>query len=137
MGSAGERGGAHATATAGGTLHVVYDRECPVCRAAVAVARATDVRGVLVSHDGTRPDAVAAALPALRGADLDAAIHVVAEDGRVFRGFFAIRRLARSSPWLWPLLPILHLPGAGRLGPRLYAWVARNRRRIRGPRDLP
>jgi predicted DCC family thiol-disulfide oxidoreductase YuxK len=66
----------------------------------------------------------------LAGADLDNAMFVVAEDGSTYRGFFAVRRMLRVSPLTWLLLPIFYLPLSGRLGPRLYAWVARNRYRL-------
>ncbi len=54
----------------------------------------------------------------------------VAPDGRVTRGFFAFRRIAREVPLMWPLLPLLYFPGSGLIGPPAYAWVARNRRRF-------
>ena len=31
---------------------------------------------------------------------------------------------------MWPLIPLFYLPGSGVIGPRVYAWVARNRRRF-------
>jgi predicted DCC family thiol-disulfide oxidoreductase YuxK len=31
---------------------------------------------------------------------------------------------------MWPLLALLYFPGSRRLGPRVYAWVARNRHRL-------
>jgi len=86
------------------------------------------VRGVLALHDATDRARVHSRFPALRAADLDAAMFVLEEGGRVFRGFFGFRRLAWSLPPAWPLLPLLYAPGARTLGPRVYAWVARNRR---------
>jgi hypothetical protein len=48
----------------------------------------------------------------------------------VTRGFFAFRRILWESPLMWPLIPLFYFPGAGIVGPRVYAWVARNRRRF-------
>jgi hypothetical protein len=31
---------------------------------------------------------------------------------------------------MWPLIPLFYFPGTGIVGPRVYAWVARNRRRF-------
>ena len=111
-------------------LHVVYDGQCGFCRRLLRAAVALDVRHRLQLHDATHRAAVAARFPVLAGADVDNAMFVVAEDGSTYRGFFAVRRILRVSPLTWLLLPIFHLPLSGRLGPRLYAWVARNRHRL-------
>lgn len=116
-------------------LHVVYDGGCRFCSAVARTLRRLDRRGVLELHDATQREAVLARLPVLRGADLDAALFVVEEGGAVFRGFFAVRRLAWSLPPAWPLLGLLYAPGAGRLGPKVYAWVARNRHCLGCRRD--
>jgi hypothetical protein len=41
-----------------------------------------------------------------------------------------VRRIAWEAPALWLLLPLLYVPGAGIVGPRLYGWIARNRHRL-------
>lgn len=113
------------------SVHVViYDGECLFCRRCVRLLRALDRRGALALVDGNDAAAVGAAAPALQAAALPDALHVVAPDGTVSSGFLACRRLAHVLPLLWPLLPLLHAPGAGLAGPRLYALVARNRRRL-------
>jgi predicted DCC family thiol-disulfide oxidoreductase YuxK len=108
-------------------LHVVYDGRCGFCSGTIALLRALDARQVLRMHDASRRAAVESMFPQLREADLDAAVHVVEEGGAVYRGFFAARRLAWSSPFTWPLLPVLYLPGAARVGPRVYEWIAGHR----------
>ena len=110
-------------------LDVIYDARCPLCRRTVALLRRLDWRRRLRFHDANDRDRVQAAFPPLAGADLDAAIHVVT-DGRVGRGFHAARAIAWRLPPAWPIAPLLHLPGMNRLGPRLYAWIARNRHRL-------
>jgi predicted DCC family thiol-disulfide oxidoreductase YuxK len=119
----------------GRRLHLVYDGGCRFCSAVARIIRRLDLRGVVELHDGTRRQAVLARLPVLRGADLDAALFAVEEGGAVFRGFFAVRRLASALPPAWPLLLLLYAPGASSLGPRIYAWVARNRRCLGCRRD--
>jgi hypothetical protein len=56
------------------------------------------------------------------------AMFAVTGEGRVYRGFFAFRRMLWASPWLAPLLLLFYAPGASLLGPRIYAWIARRRR---------
>lgn len=57
-------------------------------------------------------------------------MHVILPDGSVERGFTGWRRLLRELPPLWPLVPILHLPGADRVGRFVYRLSARRRSRI-------
>lgn len=111
-------------------VHVIYDGQCDFCIRALRVARALDVFGLLHFHDAHERPAIDAAFPALAGIDLDEAMYAVTADGAVDRGFFAFRRLAWLSPLTWPLLPLFYLPGSGLVGPRIYAWIARNRHRF-------
>jgi hypothetical protein len=54
-------------------------------------------------------------------------MYVLDFHGSTYRGFFGFRRLMWSSPLTWLFLPLFYFPGAGRVGPRVYAWIARNR----------
>src|SRR5205823_7866931 len=55
-------------------------------------------------------------------------MHLLAPDGyRLYHGFAAFRWMAWRLPLLWPLAPLLYLPGVPSLGQRAYLWVARNR----------
>ncbi|HEY1629001.1 MAG TPA: DUF393 domain-containing protein [Tepidisphaeraceae bacterium] len=55
-------------------------------------------------------------------------MHVVVEDGEIFRGFDAYRSLAWILPLFWIVLPLLYLPPVRWLGWRIYRRVADNRR---------
>ena len=112
------------------TVAVVYDGLCLLCIRSIRVLRAADVRKRLMFHDANDRESVFATFPMLRDADLDDAMYAVDERGRVYRGFFAFRRLAWATPFGWLLLPVLYLPGAGRVGQRAYEYVARNRTRV-------
>jgi predicted DCC family thiol-disulfide oxidoreductase YuxK len=102
------------------THAVIYDGQCLFCLRCVRLLRALDRRGALRFEDATE------------GGTREplAALRVVAPDGTALSGFFACRRIARVLPALWPLLPLLHAPGAGLAGPPLYDLVARNRSRL-------
>ena len=102
----------------------LYDGNCPLCRGAVKLMRRADWLG--------RVEWVAAqsleALPAgVTRQDLDAAMYLRDEDGRLHGGFYAVRRLSLLLPPLLPIAPLLRLPGARFLGVKLYAFIARNR----------
>jgi predicted DCC family thiol-disulfide oxidoreductase YuxK len=111
-------------------LHVIYDGQCGFCIRALNVCRALDVRDALRFHDANRRQEVLAAFPELRQADFDHAMFAVDPDRRVTRGFFAFRRILWESPLMWLLVPLLYFPGTRWAGPKVYAWVARNRRRF-------
>ena len=66
----------------------------------------------------------------LAAADFDNAMFVVTPSGEVHRGYFAFKRLLRGMPLAWPLLPFFYIPGSSFIGPRLYGWVARNRKKF-------
>jgi predicted DCC family thiol-disulfide oxidoreductase YuxK len=108
---------------------VLYDPQCPFCRACAGWLHRLDWRnrlelsgivGAHQLHDGRR----------LPRHVLEQQLHVVAPDGRVFTGFFACRRLALATPALWPLVPLLYVPGMAILGTRMYDAVARHRDRL-------
>lgn len=111
-------------------VEVVFDGLCLLCLRTVRVLRVLDPGRRLAFHDANERDRVLERFPGLRGADLDDAMWTVDAAGRAHRGYFAFRRIARALPLLWPLVPLLHLPGMSALGERVYDAVARNRSRI-------
>jgi hypothetical protein len=55
-------------------------------------------------------------------------MHLVTPDGScLYHGFGAVRWLAWRLPLLWPVAPLLYIPGVPALGQKLYLWVARHR----------
>jgi predicted DCC family thiol-disulfide oxidoreductase YuxK len=111
-------------------IDIVYDGQCGFCASALDRVRRLARRSVFRFHDANDGVAVLARFPVLAGADTDLAMFAVTERGEVFRGFFAFRRMLWASPWLVPFLVLFYAPGAGILGPRIYAWIARRRRRL-------
>jgi predicted DCC family thiol-disulfide oxidoreductase YuxK len=103
---------------------VLYDGRCELCRRSVRLLTRLDWRHRLTFADARDPANVP---PGLVPNRLMAEMHVVAPDGHVTHGFRAFRRLAWDLPPLWPLIPLLYLPGVPTIGQRLYLWVARNR----------
>ncbi len=108
----------------------LYDGSCGLCRATASVLRRLDVAGRLefldVLADWPR---VQAAFPALVQEDCVRTMHVVTAGGRVERGFDAYRAISWSLPLLWPIAPLLYVPGVPSLGRKVYAAVAARRHR--------
>ncbi len=112
----GKKAGARAT--------VLYDGNCPLCRAAVKWMSRADWLGRVQWAPWQEMEA----LPdGLTPRDLDAAMYLQDEEGRLHGGFFAVRRLSLLLPPLMPVAPLLWLPGARFLGVRVYGFIARNR----------
>ncbi len=111
-------------------LDVIYDGHCGFCVRSLKVRLALDVRGALRFHDAKARQQVDSMFPKLAPADFENAMFAVAPDRNVTRGFFAFRRILWESPLMWPLIPLFYFPGSRAIGPKVYAWVARNRRRF-------
>jgi predicted DCC family thiol-disulfide oxidoreductase YuxK len=107
---------------------VLFDGGCSMCRRTVAVLSYLDCFRQLEFHD------VAAAWP---GADRRFVtltrvqclneFHVVPAGAAPLTGFDAYRAMAWKLPLLWPLLPLVYLPGARRVGRFVYATVSARR----------
>lgn len=108
-------------------LAVYYDGLCPLCIRSVGVLSRLDLWGHLRFVDLEQPDIVRP--PGVSMEDLRREMHVVPVDGPPAAGFFGFRKIAGMLPTLWPLLPVLYLPGAGLLGPRVYRRIAARRAR--------
>ena len=109
---------------------VIYDGLCPFCIRSMVILDYLDVRRRLSFVDLEREWPKAAVLaPGVSPEQARHAMHVTSPDGRVTRGFFAFRSLARVLPPLWLVLPLLYLPLMDRIGPWFYDLVARSRGR--------
>ena len=111
-------------------LDVIYDGQCGFCQRCVRFARALDTGGVVRFHDANARQQVLDRFPELQDADFENAMFVVTANRDVSRGYFAVRRIARAVVLMWVFLPLLYFPGTRWIGPRVYAWVARNRSRF-------
>ena len=113
-------------------LTVLFDDRCGKCRRFIRLSTALDFAGHL-DVVGLSDARIAREFSHF---DLDALnfeMHVIDTRGRVFRGFYAIRRIAREVPLMWPLAALLFIPGVSAAGEPIYAWIARNRYGSLGP----
>lgn len=107
---------------------VFYDADCGFCVRALRVLQRLDRGGVLRYEDANAPDVIAR-YPQLAGADFTRAMYAF-DGAQVEAGFFAVRRALRALPGLRPLAALLALPAVPWVGTRVYALVARNRRKL-------
>jgi predicted DCC family thiol-disulfide oxidoreductase YuxK len=109
---------------------VLYDGLCPLCIRTATIVDLLDGgrRVALVDFEGSwaRASALAQGLTREQARE---AMHLVAPDGRRVRGFLAFRALTGVVPALWPLAPLLRLPGVAPAGDLIYRFVAARRPR--------
>ena len=112
---------------------LIFDGLCHFCQGKVRTLRrlAGDRVAFLSLHD---PE-VARRFPDLHYDDLMKEMVLVDRWGRRHGGAAAVRYLSRRVPLLWPLAPLLHLPGTLGIWQRMYQWVAVRRYRLSGKKD--
>ncbi|QEH32499.1 hypothetical protein OJF2_09760 [Aquisphaera giovannonii] len=112
-------------------LRVLFDGQCPRCRATMAGLTAADPDRVLepIDLNAVEPSSVH---PSLTKDACMASMHAVRPSGRVYAGFDAMRAIAGCLPIAWPLAAIGRLPGVAVVGRKVYNRIAASR-----PRDVP
>lgn len=108
---------------------LLYDGNCAFCRRWIERIRRWDRRNQIEllpaaerhSHPG---------LPALSDAELDAAMHLVLPDGRVYSGGRAVPHLLRRLPGGGIPRLVFYIPGVPLVTSLGYNWVARRRHRF-------
>jgi len=111
---------------------VIYDGQCNFCRSQVSKLRRLDCCGNRLSFLSLHDTRVAQRYPDLQHEDLMEQMYVIDQHNRRHGGADAVRYLSRRLPLLWPLVPLLHLPGTARLWRWMYRQVASRRYRLAG-----
>ena len=107
---------------------VLYDGECPLCRKTTDLLKRLDWLGRLRFHNCRDTAGIPAHSAHLDPERMLQEMHVLTPDrAAAYSGFRAVRWIAGRVPVLWPLYPLLFIPGMAKLGQRLYLWIARNR----------
>lgn len=105
---------------------VIYDGQCRMCTGQVERLARWD-RGGRLSFLSLHDPEIARRYPDLSHDELMQNMYVVDGAGRRFKGAEALRELSRRLPALWPLAPVLSLPGMMPVWQWCYGQVARRR----------
>ena len=115
---------------------ILYDGLCPFCLKSVSILKRLDWLGRLRFHDCRDTAGIPANTAHLDPARMIEEMHVLTPDrSTAYSGFRAVRWIAGRVPVLWPLYPLLFIPGMPRVGQRLYLRIARNRFHLLPCRD--
>lgn len=104
---------------------LIYDGECGFCRR--WVHRWRRMTGGGIDYVTFQDEQIAHRFPDLPGEQLQRAVHLVRNDGRVFSGAEAIFHLLACKRG-WPLWIYSHVPGVAPLSETAYRLFAANRR---------
>ena len=99
---------------------LLYDGRCAACSRWARWVAAWDRRHAVDTRDLHDPRALAGTGAVIPAEELASAVHLVLPDGRVLKGFDALRRLLWIHPLFWILIPAAYLPGMRNLGTLLY-----------------
>jgi predicted DCC family thiol-disulfide oxidoreductase YuxK len=106
---------------------VLYDGNCNACALAARRLHQMDLGSGRLAFMSLHDARVGQRYPDLSFDDLMAQMYVIDRAGNRHGGADAVRYLTRRLPLMWPLMPLLHIPGTAKLWRRLYRVVARNR----------
>lgn len=105
---------------------VLYDGECALCTFQMKLLTWLDWCNVVTLVPIADPRTPGLA-PTLTAAAMQAAIHCLARDGRIYRGARCLRFVGMRMPLLVPLALVLWLPGVIVVAEWVYQWISRNR----------
>jgi predicted DCC family thiol-disulfide oxidoreductase YuxK len=109
---------------------VFYDTFCPICRRSRFFLEQFDLAERLSFRDIHDREQMSREAPGVSYRRALSEMIVRTPSGAIYGGFDAFRATARVLPGLWPLLPLLYVPGVRWVGRKLYGWIARNRYRL-------
>lgn len=116
--------------------HIVfYDAECPLCSNAKALLQKLDwfhrIKWIPV-QEIERSER----FRFLRNRDIYDRIHMISSKGRLYEGFYTIRKLLTVLPLTLPISWMAYLPFMDDIFSPLYLWISKNRYQWFGRKQL-
>ncbi len=106
---------------------VLFDGRCGFCKRSILTLSMMDWLRRLQFSSYHDPDNKKRYAPDLSHETLNKEMHVRLRDGSYKKGFFAFRALTWHLPALWPLAPLLYIPGVSVIGSAAYTYIADHR----------
>jgi predicted DCC family thiol-disulfide oxidoreductase YuxK len=108
---------------------VLYDGSCGLCQPTMYTLQLCDWLDSLKPVNFRIVDDRRAFAPDVTERTLDKAMHIRLPDGSYMTGFDAFRYMTKRLPPLWPLCPLLWIPGVAPVGRKVYARIAATRKK--------
>lgn len=107
-------------------INALYDEKCILCQEMKKKLQKLDVFQKIkwVSLQEYEQQSHAKSFHAT---DLRKELHILLPNGRVLKGFYAVRKLLLLSPFTFLLGLLLYFPFVPVVGRPVYSWVAKNR----------
>ncbi|MBI2094750.1 MAG: DUF393 domain-containing protein, partial [Candidatus Omnitrophica bacterium] len=99
---------------------LLYDGNCRFCAANAQRLKTLDLFDRLALVNYHTVENLSALDPRLTRKLCHSQIHLLEKNGTLNGGFLAFRRISVLLPLLWPVAPLLHLPGTKKPGQALY-----------------
>jgi len=110
---------------------VIFDGECNFCRSQIDTLRRLDGRDRMEFISLHDPE-IGVRYPDLSHEQMMEQMWIVTPDGTRHGGAYAVRYLTRLLPILWPIAPLMYIPGTMGIWQCLYNQIAKRRYRIAG-----
>ncbi len=114
---------------AGGNVIVLFDGHCGLCLRSTYTLESCDWLNALTLVDFRNVQNRNTFAPEITEESLDKAMHIKLPDDSYKTGFDAFRYMAGKLPPLWPLYPLLWIPGFPTIGRMVYAYIAEGRKK--------
>ncbi len=108
---------------------VLYDGHCGLCLRSMFVLLQCDWLAALKPVNFRVSDDRRAFAPDVTERSLDKSMHIKLSNGSYLTGFDAFRYMTKRLPPLWPIAPLLWIPGVAPIGRRVYRWIADSRKK--------
>ncbi len=112
-----------------GPVTMLYDGHCYLCSRIAFLLRLLDVFGRVRLANIRVPSERALHAPNVPLEELDRVVHAELPDGRVVKSFDAFRSVLSRLPLLWPIVPLLWIPGMKTMATPIYDFFASRRPR--------
>lgn len=113
-------------------VKLFYDDNCQLCRQIMIYVASADLfdRIICISLSSVQGDNMMLGKQRVSRKALLQEMHMKTSGGSLVKGFFAFRAISQITPFLWPFMPFLYIPGMPFIGKKIYAIIARNRTNI-------
>ena len=103
---------------------VIYDNKCNFCAGAKNIMSKIDKKTQWIGIDKFKNRKFK-----IKKSNLLKEIHLIS-NGRIYRGYYALKEISRKSPFLFVFYAVSLIPGIDFIGNKIYGIIARHRHKL-------